>query len=174
VAAGLALGEVPSVIVLAGVALAVPAAALISTQHDDSEGPASGAGYGVAAGIGFGVLFVALDQAGTASGAWPLLPGQIVALLVVIPLALHWSSRPLGWRLAVLPGAAAGTLGGIANLLFLAATGAGQLAVVAVLTALYPGVTLLLAGAVLGERWERVQVVGLLVAAAAIILITTG
>jgi hypothetical protein len=52
------------------------------------------------------------------------------------------------------------------------ATGKGQLAIVAVLTALCPGVTILLAGAFLAERWGRLQAVGLFAAAAAIALIS--
>jgi drug/metabolite transporter (DMT)-like permease len=64
-------------------------------------------------------------------------------------------------------------ISGVANLLFLAATGRGQLAVVAVLTALYPAVTVLLARVFLAERWTRLQAVGLLAAAAAIVLVSS-
>jgi drug/metabolite transporter (DMT)-like permease len=67
-----------------------------------------------------------------------------------------------------------GVLSGTANLLFLAATGRGQLAVVAVLTALYPAVTVVLARVFLAERWTRLQIVGLLTAAAGIAMISGG
>ena len=68
-----------------------------------------------------------------------------------------------GTRMAALRGARRWrrALSGTANLLFLAATGRGPLAVVAVLTALCPGITVLLARAVLAERWTRLQAVGL-------------
>jgi drug/metabolite transporter (DMT)-like permease len=69
---------------------------------------------------------------------------------------------------------AAGVLGGIANLLYLAATGAGQLAVVAVVTALYPAVTVLLARLTLRERWSRLQIVGLVVSVVAVAAISIG
>ncbi len=170
--AGLVAGERPPVVVLAGIALAVPAVALVSWQPDRDKSTSSGIGYGLAAGAGFALLFIALDHAGTGAGAWPLVPGQAVAVLVVIPFALRWSPRPRVWRAALVPGVVAGALGGAANLLFLAATGAGELTVVAVLTALYPGITVLLARLVLGERWQRLQLVGLLAAAIAITLIT--
>jgi uncharacterized membrane protein len=65
-------------------------------------------------------------------------------------------------------------LSGAANLLFLAATGAGELAVVAVLTALYPAVTIVLARWLLDERWTRPQAVGLVVAGCAAALISAG
>jgi len=64
-----------------------------------------------------------------------------------------------------------GIAGAVASLLFLVATGAGQLAVVAVITALYPAVTVVLARVLLTERWTRPQIVGLLAAAAATALI---
>jgi uncharacterized membrane protein len=71
-------------------------------------------------------------------------------------------------------GVAAGVLSGIAGLLYLAATGAGQLAIVAVLTALYPAVTVLLARLLLHERWSRLQTVGLAVSAVAVAAISIG
>ena len=56
----------------------------------------------------------------------------------------------------------------------LAATGAGQLAVVAVVTALYPAVTVLLARLTLHERWSRLQIIGLAVSAVAVAAISIG
>jgi uncharacterized membrane protein len=65
-------------------------------------------------------------------------------------------------------------LSGTANLLFLAATGNGQLAIVAVLAALYPAVTVIMARLILAERWTALQATGLCMAGIAIILVTTG
>jgi uncharacterized membrane protein len=67
-----------------------------------------------------------------------------------------------------------GVLSGTGNLLFLAATGRGQLAIVAVLSSFYPAITILLARALLAERWTREQAAGLLIAAAAVVLVSTG
>jgi drug/metabolite transporter (DMT)-like permease len=85
---------------------------------------------------------------------------------------LHDAGRPSSTATALTLGA--GVLSATANLLFLAATGHGQLAVVAVFTALYPAVTVLMARVFLSEYWTRLQAVGLLIAAAAIILVTIG
>jgi drug/metabolite transporter (DMT)-like permease len=170
---GLASGEHLTALALVGLGLAVPAIALVSSQRAPAAGTRSGALWGILAGGGFALLFVALDRAGTAAGAWPLLPGQAVAVVVILPIA----ARLLGaarWRDAAAPGVVAGLLGGAANLLFLAATGAADLAVAAVLTALYPAVTVLLARGVLGERWTARQVVGLVAAGVAVVLITVG
>lgn len=58
-----------------------------------------------------------------------------------------------------------------ANLVFLAATGHGDLAVVAVRSAMYPAVTVLLVRLVLAEKSTFQQSLGLLAAAAAVILV---
>lgn len=164
----------------AGIVLALPAVALAS-----SAGPGSGSrwtdvGYGLGAGAGFGLLFVSLDRAGPDAGGWPLLPGQVVALLIVLAAAvrpvirLHRTRRP--WKLATVArwGGATGLLGAGGNLGFLLATGTGQLTIAAVLTSLYPAVTVTLAAIVLHERISRAQRTGLLAAFIAIILIVTG
>jgi drug/metabolite transporter (DMT)-like permease len=173
---GLASGNHLSILAKAGIAMAIPAIGLVSWQHKAHARTAARAGllYGVLAGFGFALLFIALDQAGTHSGAWPLFPGQAVSVLLVTPFALH-ALRSLGKpsRATFALTIGAGVISGAANLLFLAATGRGQLAVVAVLTALYPAVTVLLARAFLAERWTRLQAIGLLAAAAAIALVSS-
>ena len=182
---GVALGNHLGIIAIIGIVIAVPAIALVSWQPSEDGARAARAGplYGVLAGLGFALLFVALDQAGTDAGAWPLLPGQLVSLVVIAPFAYralskarrtreirtHRRSRTIVGQML-----ATGILSGAANLLFLAATSGGQLAVVAVLTSLYPAVTVLLARLVISERWTGPQAAGLLTALAAVILVSTG
>jgi drug/metabolite transporter (DMT)-like permease len=207
---GVALGNQLGIVAIIGIVIAVPAIALVSWQPGATDaraaraGPLYGVGarrglgrrliapvptrpgplYGVLAGLGFALLFIALDQAGTHAGAWPLLPGQLISLLIITPFAYRAlsparrasstteSGRPS--RTTMILTLAAGVLSGAANLLFLAATSGGQLAVVAVLTSLYPAATVVLARVVLAERWTRSQVVGLLTALTAVILVSTG
>lgn len=174
---GVALGNHLSTGAGAGIAIAIPAIGLMSwrPEADDRRAARAGVLYGLLAGVGFALLFIALDQAGTHAGAWPLIPGQLVALLLIAPFAhrgLTASGNPSRSAVALMLGA--GVLSGIANLLFLAATGRGALAIVAVLTSLYPAATVLLARAFLAERWTRVQATGLLTSVAAIILVTAG
>jgi drug/metabolite transporter (DMT)-like permease len=171
---GFALGERLSAIAIVGLVIAIPSIALVSWQGR-ATGVGSSAGWreGTLSGIGFALLFIALNQAGTGSGAWPLIAGQLVALLILLPLALV--RRPLAaLRRAGGPILVGGVLGGLAMLLFLAATGLGRLAIVAVLTALYPAITIVLARVMLDERWSRVQAAGLIAAAIAIALISFG
>ena len=173
-AVGIAIGERLSGPEAAGMILAAPAIVLVSLQSTPDAGKRSGVMEGLAAGAGFALFFVALDRAGTASGAWPLLPGQIVTLGISVPLGLRMS-REQGRRREAIPyGAAAGALGALATISFFGATGQGDLSLVAVLTALYPAVTIVLARVVIGERWERLQGAGLVAAAASVFLISLG
>lgn len=65
-------------------------------------------------------------------------------------------------------------LDALANLAFLLAAREGNLAVVAVITALYPASTVVLARLVLGERLARTQLVGLAIAAGAVTMLAAG
>lgn len=175
--AGLLLGEHLKALAWAGIVLALPAVALVSLQPAGRQGSRrAGIVTGLVAGAGFALLFIALDRAGTATGAWPLLPGQAVAVMMVVAWAVPARNRPdrKAWSQAWRIGLAAGVLGGMANLLYLAATGAGQLAIVAVVTALYPAVTIVLARLTLHERWSRLQVIGLVASAVAVAAISIG
>jgi drug/metabolite transporter (DMT)-like permease len=172
---GLALGDGLGALTALGIVVAIPAIGLVSWHPGAAGGSGSGARWGILAGLGFALLFIALDRAGTDSGAWPLLAGEAVCVAVVAPWAassLPAAARSL--RRPVLVAVAAGFLAAIANLLFLAATGRGELAVVAVLTSLYPGFTVILARIVLAERWSRLQAFGLLAALVAVVLVSVG
>jgi uncharacterized membrane protein len=172
---GLGLGNHLSVPAAVGIVVAVPAIALVSWQpeHQRSGTEAAGALYGGVAGLGFALLLIALDKAGTRSGAWPLVPGQAVSVVLLLPVAIRGIAghgRP--GRSAVQLALGAGVLTGAGNLLYLAATGHGQLAVVAVLTSLYPAMTVVLARIFLDEHWTRRQAAGLLSAALAVVLVS--
>lgn len=174
---GVALGNSLTTGAAAGIAIAIPALGLVCWEPAPADRPAARAGlfYGLLAGLGVALLFIGLDRAGTRAGAWPLIPSQGVSLLLVAPFAyrgLRRAGKPSRTATALM--LAAGLLAGIGNVLFLAATGHGALAIVAVLTALYPAVTVILARVFLAERWTRPQAAGLLAAAAAVVLISAG
>jgi len=174
---GLLIGERLAPLAWAGVVIALPAVALVSlAPASDSGSRKAGMVTGVIAGAGFALLFIGLDRAGTAAGGWPLLPGQAVALTLVSAWLVLPGNRPdrSAWAATWRAGTVTGVLGGVANIAYLAATGAAPLAVVAVVTALYPAMTVLLARFTLHERWSRLQALGLLVSAAAVAAISAG
>jgi drug/metabolite transporter (DMT)-like permease len=65
-----------------------------------------------------------------------------------------------------------GTLDAAANVCYVLATRAGLFGLAVVITALYPGMTVLLARFVLGERMRWLQRAGLLLAAVGVVLVT--
>ncbi len=67
-----------------------------------------------------------------------------------------------------------GVLGASANFLYLLATRRGLLTIVAVVVAMYPASTVLLATVLDGERMRRPQLIGLAIAALALVLVTIG
>ena len=134
---------------------------------------------GLLAGAGFGLLFIGLDAAGDAAGLWPVVAGEIAAVVVLAGIAVAAGTvrtalreRPPGndVGLALL----AGVLSGAAASAYFLATHDGLLSVVAVLASLYPAVTVVLAALVLREPIGRWQLVGLAAAGLAIALIVAG
>lgn len=183
VTAGVADGERPSVVAMVGIPLALAAIVLLSR---DPDGAGSGAGLSpallatsIGSGLGFGLFFVAVDQAGDDAGLWPVVAGRGASVSIFLVVAAVSSaarvgdSAARGGRLPALL-VACGLLDAGANALFLLATHEGMLTLVAVIGALYPASTLLLARVVLDERLARPQLGGVALAAVAVALVSAG
>jgi drug/metabolite transporter (DMT)-like permease len=137
----------------------------------------------VAAGAGFGVYFIALKMANPAGVVWPMATARMGSLtvcgLMLLGRSLRRWDRPSEAEAAqvrITPAAvrwalAAALLDTSGNLLFIAATRAGRLDVASVLASLYPASTILLAAVTLGELPTKRQAVGMLAAAAAVVMI---
>src|SRR5580704_10352484 len=169
VVAGVALGERPSLLSVAGVLVALPAIVLVAASGS-ARGKLGAKGLldGLAAGLAFGILFIGLAQAGRNAGLWPVASEQAGTLLVTLAIAVK-SRQPLRIpvRAAGLP-ALAGASGMAATVAYFYATHFSMLAVAAVLVSLYPGFTVLLARVLLHERFSPVQRAGLGLCALAI------
>lgn len=180
---GLLHGERPSAVALVGAGVALVAVALISgaPTHPDDLTTAGGTSpallaTAVVAGLGFGVIFILFGSVGDDAGLWPILAARLVAVAGMGTLLVGWhrargrAARP--WVIPAAgswaPVAGAGVLDITANALYLAAAQRGLLSLVAVLSSLYPASTVVLARLVLGERLHRIQVVGLVLAAAGV------
>jgi drug/metabolite transporter (DMT)-like permease len=177
---GLLLGERPGPAALAGLGLALPAVWLTARTEEpagsDSARASSGAIDGVLAGLGFAVLFIGLQRAGRGEGLWPTAASQLVAALPMLALHARSLRRPSGPEDAWLRYGAilAGALVALAAICFFLGTQRGLLTVVAVLTSLYPAVTVALARWILSERIGRWQGLGLALAGASVALISAG
>jgi uncharacterized membrane protein len=170
VAAGVALGERPSLLSVAGVLVALPAIVLVAASGSvrGKLGAPKGLLDGLAAGLAFGILFVGLAQAGRHAGLWPVASEQTGTLLITLAIAVK-TREPLRipLRAAGLP-VLVGASGMAATLAYFYATHFSMLAIAAVLVSLYPGVTVLLARTLLHERFTPAQRAGLGLCALAI------
>jgi drug/metabolite transporter (DMT)-like permease len=168
---GVATGERPDLSAWIGVALALPAILLVSREPSRT---ASGGGVrdGLLAGAGFGLLFVALGQVPEEAGIWPLAFGQIAATLILFTCSrLSRAPKPRPSSRVYAGAVAGGLISSTATLLYQLAVYGELVSVAAVLTSLYPAVTVALAAVVLHERVTRTQSAGLVLAAAAVVLI---
>jgi drug/metabolite transporter (DMT)-like permease len=173
VVAGIVLeGSLPLIVWL-GVGFALLAVVLV-TRAAGGEGGRSGLEFALLGGLGIGLFTVFLGLIPEGSLFWPLALVKVSAgaLLVAVILVAR---QP--WRVPrpVLPAAVGvAALDITGNGLFLLAAQAGALAVAAVLSSLYPVVTVILAVALLHERVTRAHLVGIGAAIVAIVLIGAG
>ena len=149
-----------------------------------------GAVLAVFSGLMLGISLVTLDASPHDSGLIPAV-GEIIVGLVV--LAIIWgvlrlaparggslaflqpgedAVRSLSARRAWTAAAASGLLTGVADAFIVLGLHIGNLAVVSVLVALYPVVTIILAATVLRERMTKLQVLGILLVIAASLLLS--
>jgi len=177
VALGVAAGERPGAFAWAGIAVALPAIALLTVA------PAAGAGagsprraalLGAAAGTGFGLFFFSVSRTGSDSGLWPLVAARVSTIALVALAAAVTRRRLQPGRGSAGAVVAAGALDMGANIAFLLASRAGMLSIAAAVAALYPGPTVLLAWIVLRERLTLPRITGLVLALAGVALISAG
>ena len=175
VGVAMAGGERPTAVVIAGALICLAAIILVSAEPGAARSAHKlrGLGYGIAAGAAFGLFFVFLKNAGHDGVLWPVavqrLAGTAVALIafaIVRPGRAAMDKQLL--RIALVSGA----LDSMANVCYVLATRMGMFGLAVVITSLYPGATVLLARFVLRERMRVVQQVGLVLAAAGVILVS--
>jgi drug/metabolite transporter (DMT)-like permease len=123
-------------------------------------------------GLFFGLYFIAIHQATLHAFFWPLVSARstgILALGLIALLTRQPAMPPRGlWGIVILNG----ILDIAGNGFYVLAARTGRLDVAAVLGALYPASTVLLAWMLLKERLSVIQIVGMLFAFTAIILFT--
>lgn len=178
VVVGLAGGDSPSLVQGVGVAAAICGVALCSYQRGSQDfkraALASGVGLALLAAVGGGLTATALAAASSAGVLWVLLVQRATVGAVALAIILGFGTERRLPR-ATLPAVAA------IGLLDLAATGFftlafthGELSLIAVVGALYPVVTVLLAYMILSERLVRHQVFGVLAALSGVAAIASG
>jgi drug/metabolite transporter (DMT)-like permease len=164
---GVISGDRPDLLAWVGIGLAVPAIALLA----GGPGVSAKGGllrravlFGVTAGLGFGLFFFTISRTSPGSGLWPLVFARVSTITLVLGFALvtRRGIRPGGdgFAFVILSGA----LDMAANIAFLLASRSGMLTIVAVVTSLYPGPTVLLAVLFFRERMSVWRIAGLVLA----------
>lgn len=175
---GVAGGERPSALQVAGIAVAMVGIVLASREPGTavpSRAARASIGLALVAALGFGAFFVGIERATDSAGvAWTILVarGSQLAALAVVAAALR-PALPVSVRDAA-PLLLIGFLDLLANVLFAFATTQGLLSVVAVVGSLYPAITVILARAVLHERVSGVQGAGVVATLAGVVAISAG
>jgi len=175
---GLAEGERPGALQVAGIAIAMLGIVLAAREPGGAEPSRAVRTSLLLAGLaalGFGSFFVLIDRAVEDGGApWSLLLVRVgeVALLGALALATR-PRMPSGLRDAT-PLLLIGVLDFSATAFFALATEQGLLSVVSVVGSLYPAVTVVLARVVLAERVARSQELGVVLTLAGVVAISAG
>lgn len=173
---GVGSGERPSPVAWAGIALAFGSILLVAREGGDEHVPPNREALvlAVLAGVGFAGIFIVLDAMSPGSGLWPLVILKFGGMgVAMVWIAVSRSARRPAtgtWPMVI----GVGILDNAANVAYLLASRTGLLALVAVLSSLYPAFTVVLARVVLAERIQRIQLAGMALAAAGVVAIAAG
>jgi len=168
-------GTTPSALQWVGIVVVLGGVVALSREPGGtSRRVAAGAGLALVAALGFGLFVVGLDAAADESVPWTVTVarGTASALVVAVALAVRVPLRPPSALLPLLVGI--GVFDAGANALVAAATTLGAAGIVAVLSALYPVTTIVLARFLLGERVDGVRRAGGAVALCGAALVAAG
>jgi drug/metabolite transporter (DMT)-like permease len=163
----------PSLITLSGFALAFIAVWLVSQSDGmNLRFSFSELRLPLISGLFFGLYFITLHQATLTSFFWPIAGARLTGVLALGLLALLTRQPAMPprnlWGMVILNG----ILDVSGNAFYALAARTGRLDVAAVLGALYPASTVLLAWTLLKEKISAIQTIGIVCAFAAIILLT--
>jgi drug/metabolite transporter (DMT)-like permease len=169
-------GSTPGARQWLGIAAVLTGIAVLSRGPGGSGGRRTAAGVGLAlvAALGFGLFIVGIDAAADESVPWAVTTARGTATVLALAAALATRStlRPARALIPLL--LAVGVFDTGANVLVTAATTFGSAGIVAVLSALYPVTTIVLARLVLGERVDRWRRAGGAVALCGAALVAAG
>jgi drug/metabolite transporter (DMT)-like permease len=165
-------GTFPAALQWLGIAFVLAGIVALSRESSPEAGSgrvASGVGLALVAALGFGLFVVGLDAGSDESAGWAVVA---VAIVVVVALVLSTSLRPSRGAWPLLVGIGVGDT--LANVLVAVASTHGAIGIVAVLSATYPIVTVLLARLFLEERLTTSKRAGGVVAISGAVLVAAG
>jgi drug/metabolite transporter (DMT)-like permease len=161
----------PSMLAILGIGCAAIGVVLVSMSGSDPDGRPSGLWYGIVTGFVFGMFPIVANGISDDVLVGPVVTVRIASIVTVGALILL---RRQPWRVPrrIWPAMLGiGLVDMLATASYLAAISVGPLAIAAILTSLYPIVTVILAALVLHERISPVHAVGIGAAGLAVVLI---
>ena len=173
VVVGIALQGLPTTPVGVGLLLGLVAVVLVSRVPGEA-GSRSGIELALVAGLGIGSFNLLIGLLPDGSVLWPLTALRLTAVPLVAGIVIV-ARQP--WRVprpVIAPAALVGVFDMGGNVFFILAAQAGALAIAAVLSSLYPIVTVILAIAILHEKVTAWHAVGIATATVAVALIASG
>ncbi len=169
-------GITPGALQWLGVACVVGGVVVLSRERSPLGGPrlAAGVALAIVAALGFGAFIVGLDAGSDESAPWAVVVARGTSLVLVL-VAVAVTSRSLAvprrlWPMLV----AVGVFDTAANVAVAFATTEGAAGIVAVLSALYPVVTIVLARVLLDERLTASRRIGGAITLAGAALVAAG
>ncbi len=167
------LEGVPAGQQLAGFGLALVGVWFISQAEGQVNIRPGDLGLPLVAGSGFGLFLVLIDRVSDGAILWPLVGAKItsIGLMVGVITMRQQKGRPAIRQLPVI--GLAGLFDNSGNAFFALATQTGRLDIAAILSSLYPAVTIWLAWLFLKERLTPRQWLGVTAALVAVVLIST-
>jgi drug/metabolite transporter (DMT)-like permease len=172
---GLVAGERPSALQLAGLVVTLAGVILVSlTTGDGHARGRRGIAFGIVAAVLLGVLLVVFSRAADSDAYWAPLVLRAASILTTVGIVLVRGIRIRVERRLLPVIAAVGALDMLANLAYGVSTTLQLLAITAVLSSLFPFVTVVLAHVHLGERVTRVQRGGSLLMMVGVLVVAAG
>lgn len=161
----------PSGIQLFGIGVALVSVWFLTCSKETRVGSFDEFILPILAGLGFGLFFIFIDYAVTQSVFWPLVGARTATIALMGVTVLLCGKVRLPNKVQILHIVLAGIFDTAGNAFFALATQLGRLDIAAVLGALYPAATVLLAWLILKERLRRLQWCGVGIALFALVLI---
>lgn len=178
VVVGLAAGERPSALQLAGIAVALGGVVLASreksagTCHQATS--RASVGYAVLTAVVWGVVMVLYAKGGESDASWTVFLSRSTSTAILALAFVVVRPKLKLTRAVAVPILAIGAFEVAGNQLFAVAATLGYLSIASVLSSVYPVFVIALAYAFLHERLSRTQQLGIAAALAGVALIAAG
>ncbi len=168
---GIFIQGFPTILQLAGFALAIIAVWFLSGGKSKAPTLLSELKLPIAAGLGFGMFFIIISQVSADSILWPLISARIASIALFLPIAKIKQKNliPLKENFPMI--ILAGVCDAAGNTFFVLASKIGRLDISVVVTSIYPAITVLLAWLILKEKLTKAQWTGFWIVLFALILI---